>query len=63
MQYIIAWLLCVSMTLAHVLTDDVDWKWLAISDINVTVWLGVAYMIGKCRKTTTVKIIKLKDAA
>lgn len=63
MQYIIAWLLCISGTVMNALGGNLDWHWLAISDVNVTIWLAIAYLIGERRKTTTVNIIRLKDAA
>ncbi|MFA6125420.1 hypothetical protein [Sphingomonas sp.] len=47
MNYLIAWCLCIAGTVLTALGKGDDVKWLMVSDVNVTVWLFVAWAMDK----------------
>jgi len=44
--FVAAFLLCCSMTVLSALGQNPNWHWLATSDINVGIWLFVAWLFG-----------------
>ena len=47
MNYLLAFLMCVSLTVMAALGDAKHLRYLIISDINVAIWLLVAWFLGK----------------
>ena len=44
MNYVIAFTLCVACTVMTLLMESGSAKWLIISDVNVAIWLFVAWL-------------------
>lgn len=44
-NYLIAFALCIAGTVLTALSGDPDWHWLLVSDVNVAIWLLVAYWL------------------
>jgi hypothetical protein len=53
-NYIIAFALCIGCTISAALSQNANLHWLIISDVNVALWLAVAYWFdpNKSRKGT-----------
>lgn len=47
MNYLLAFLLCVAFTVMAALGNNPSVKWLLISDVNVAIWLFVAWLLDK----------------
>ncbi len=43
-NYLLAFLLCISFTVLAALTGHTNLRWLVVSDINVAIWLWVAWL-------------------
>lgn len=56
MNYLIAWLLCISSTVLTILGGFTDLHWLLMGDANVTIYLAVAYFIEKLRAPPVLKV-------
>lgn len=50
MNYVAAFVLCFACTLLSALGKSTEVKWLLMSDINVALWLFVAYFLGRKRQ-------------
>lgn len=50
-NYVIAFTLCVACTVMTLLMESGSAKWLVISDINVAIWLFVAWLFHPRRST------------
>jgi hypothetical protein len=50
MNYLAAFILCISFTVLSALGGETDWRWLVVSDVNVAIWLWVAWWLGKRRR-------------
>jgi hypothetical protein len=50
MNYFAAFLLCLSFTVLNALGGDSHIRWLLISDVNVAIWLWVAWAINRWRR-------------
>lgn len=44
-NYFIAFALCMAGTVMAALTKSPEWHWLLVSDMNVAIWLLVAYWL------------------
>ena len=44
-NYMIAFTFCAAGTVMSALTKNPDWYWLLVSDVNVAIWLLVAYWL------------------
>ena len=44
-SFLLAFLLCVACTVMTAMGGVEDWYWLVVSDINVAIWLFVAYKL------------------
>lgn len=44
-NYIMAFALCLALTVMVSLTKNPNWYWLLVSDANVAIWLFVAYAL------------------
>lgn len=49
MNYVAAFVLCLACTLLSALGKSTEVKWLLMSDINVALWLFVAYFLDRER--------------
>lgn len=48
-NYLLAFLLCIAFTVFAALTGNDNLRWLVISDINVAIWLWVAWLFDSRR--------------
>lgn len=44
-NYLLAFLLCISLTVGSALTGSQNLYWLVTSDVNVAIWLWVAWLL------------------
>lgn len=49
-NYLIAFAMCMALTVMTALTKNPEWHWLLVSDLNVAIWLLVAYWLDPLRK-------------
>lgn len=49
MNYITSYCICLGLTVFHLLTKDPDSYWLAVSDLNVGVFLCLAWILEKTK--------------
>jgi hypothetical protein len=49
-NYLIAFAMCMALTVMAALTKNPEWYWLLVSDMNVAIWLLVAYWLDPLRK-------------
>lgn len=48
-NYLLAFILCIAFTVLAALNGSTNVRWLVISDINVAIWLLVAWFFdGRC---------------
>jgi len=44
-NYLIPFLMCTSGTVMTALGQNINWQWLAVSDINVGIFLVIAWLL------------------
>lgn len=49
MNYFTSYCICLALTVFHVLTKDPDVYWLALSDVNVGIFLLLAWILEKTK--------------
>lgn len=50
MDYIMAMVLCLAFTVMHALAASGELYWLLVSDVNVAIWLWVAWYLGRRKR-------------
>jgi hypothetical protein len=49
-NYLMAFAMCMALTVMAALTKNPEWYWLLVSDMNVAIWLLVAYWFDPNKK-------------
>ena len=50
MNHVFAFVLCLAFSVMHALTASDSLYWLVVSDINVAIWLWVAWHLGRRKR-------------